>query len=144
MRYGTINCRACALEAKLPTVAQYRAQYDADVAAYRQTVLTAFEQSEDSLASLHILDQQLQPQLQAVTAAQRYYDLANARFHIGVDTYLNVFIAQTSLLSNQQTALTLHIQQMTSSVQLIEALGGGWNMNLLPSEKEVAARTAKP
>jgi outer membrane protein TolC len=71
-------------------------------------------------------------------------NLANARFHIGVDTYLNVFTAQASLLSNQQTALTLHIQQMTSSVQVIEALGGGWNMNLLPSEKEVAARTAKP
>ena len=58
----------------------------------------------------------------------------------GVDTYLNVFTAQTSLLGNQQTAITLQVQQMTSSVQLIEALGGGWDTSQLPSEKAVARR----
>ena len=72
--------------------------------------------------------------------AQRYLDIALARYRTGVDTYLNVFTAQTSLLSNQQTAVSLHIQQMTSSVQLIEALGGGWDITQLPSEKAVAAK----
>jgi len=122
------------------TLAQYQAQYEADVAAYRQTVLTAFQQSEDYLASLRILKEQLQQQNQAVVAAQRYFDLADIRYRTGVDTYLNVFTAQSSLLTNQQTAISLRIQQMTSSVQLIEALGGGWDTTQLPSEKAVAAK----
>jgi outer membrane protein TolC len=102
-------------------------------------VLTAFQQTEDYLAASRIYEQQLQQQ-QAVTAAQRYFDLALSRYRTGVDTYLNAFIAQTSLLSNQQSAVSLHIQQMTSSVQLIEALGGGWDTTQLPSEKMVAAK----
>jgi NodT family efflux transporter outer membrane factor (OMF) lipoprotein len=122
------------------TIAQYQAQYDGDVAAYRQTTLTAFQQTEDYLASLRILTQQRQQQQQAIAAAQRYYDLADVRYRTGVDTYLNVFTAQTTLLSNQQTAVTLHVQQVTSSVQLIEALGGGWDVSQLPSEKSVAAK----
>ena len=122
------------------TIAQYQAQYDGDVAAYRQSVLTAFQQTEDYLASLRILAQQRQQQQQAIAAAQRYYDLADVRYRTGVDTYLNVFTAQTTLLSNQQTAVTLHVQQVTSSVQLIEALGGGWDVSQLPSEKSVAAK----
>jgi len=122
------------------TLAQYQAQYEADVAAYRQTVLTAFQQSEDYLASLRILKEQLQQQNQAVVAAQRYFDLADIRYRTGVDTYLNVFTAQSSLLTNQQTAISIRIQQMTSSVQLIEALGGGWDTTQLPSEKAVAAK----
>jgi hypothetical protein len=77
----------------------------------------------------------------AATAAQRYYDLCQRTLR--VDTHLNVFTVQTSLLSNQQTVLSLHLQQMTSSVELIEALGGGWNANLLPSTKEAAARNPK-
>jgi len=122
------------------TVAQYKAQYEADVAAYRQTVLTAFQQTEDALASERILAQQLQQQQDVIAAAQRYYDLSVVRYRTGVDTYLNVFTAQTTLLNDQQTAITLRVQQMTSSVQLIEALGGGWDTTQLPSEKEVAAK----
>jgi NodT family efflux transporter outer membrane factor (OMF) lipoprotein len=122
------------------TVAQYKAQYDADVASYRQTVLTAFQQTEDSLASERILAKQLQQQQDVITAAQRYYDLSVVRYRTGVDTYLNVFTAQNSLLSDQQTSITLRVQQMTSSVTLIEALGGGWETTQLPSEKEVAAK----
>jgi NodT family efflux transporter outer membrane factor (OMF) lipoprotein len=121
-------------------IAQYKAQYEADAAAYRQTVLTAFQQTEDYLASVRYLGEQRQEQQNSIAAAQRYYDLSLIRYKTGVDTYLNVFTAQTSLLSNQQTAITLQVQQMTSSVQLIEALGGGWNTSELPSEKAVARK----
>jgi NodT family efflux transporter outer membrane factor (OMF) lipoprotein len=119
---------------------QYKAQYEANAAAYRQTVLTAFQQTEDYLAAERFLGQQRQEQQEAIVAAQRYYDLSNIRYKTGVDTYLNVFTAETSLLGNQQTGVNLYIQQMTSSVQLIEALGGGWNLSQLPSEKAVATK----
>ncbi|WP_353069898.1 efflux transporter outer membrane subunit [Tunturibacter empetritectus] len=122
------------------TVAQYKAQYDADVASYRQTVLTAFQQTEDSLASERILAKQLQQEQEVIAAAQRYYDLSVVRYRTGVDTYLNVFTAQNTLLADQQTQVNLRVQQMTSSVQLIEALGGGWDTTQLPTEKEVAAK----
>ena len=119
------------------TIAQYRAQYEGDVAAYRQTVLAAFQQTEDYLAAERILARQLEQQQEVVAAAQRYYDLAAVRYRTGVDTYLNVFVAQTALFSDQQAMITLRVQQMTDSVQLIEALGGGWDSKLLPTEKEV-------
>jgi NodT family efflux transporter outer membrane factor (OMF) lipoprotein len=119
---------------------QYKAQYEADAAAYRQAVLTAFQQVEDYLASDRGLDKQREQQQDVVGAAQRYYDLSNVRYKTGVDTYLNVFTAEASLLGNQQTAITLHVQEMTSSVQLIEALGGGWDTTQLPTEKAVAAK----
>jgi NodT family efflux transporter outer membrane factor (OMF) lipoprotein len=119
---------------------QYKAQYEANAAAYRQTVLTAFQQTEDYLAAERFLGQQRRQQQEAVDAAQRYYDLSNIRYKTGVDTYLNVFTAETSLLSNQQTVISLYVQQMTSTVQLIEALGGGWNTSQLPSEKAVASK----
>ena len=119
---------------------QYKAQYEADAAAYRQTVLTAFQQTEDYLAADHYLGQQRQQQQDAVAAAQRYYDLSNIRYTTGVDTYLNVFTAETSLLSNQQAAINVYVQQMTSSVQLVEALGGGWDTTQLPSEKQLSRK----
>jgi NodT family efflux transporter outer membrane factor (OMF) lipoprotein len=119
---------------------QYKAEYEADAAAYRQTVLTAFQQTEDNLASIRLLGQQRSEQQDAIVAAQRYYDLSNIRYKTGIDTFLNVFTAQTSLLTNQQTAVNLRVQQMTSSVQLIEALGGGWDTSQLPTEKAVAKR----
>jgi NodT family efflux transporter outer membrane factor (OMF) lipoprotein len=122
------------------TMAQYTALYNADVAGYKQTVLAAFQQTEDGLASLRLLTQQIEQQQETVTSAQRYFDVATARFTTGLDPYLNVFTAQATLLTNQQTMITLRVQQMTSSVQLIEALGGGWNVNQLPSEHEVAAK----
>ena len=121
------------------TVAQYRAQYEGDVAAYRQTVLAAFQQTEDYLAAQRILGEQIGQQRDVVAAAQHYYDLAAVRYRTGVDTYLNVFVAQTALFSDQQSMITLRVQQMTSSVQLIESLGGGWDRTQLPSEKDVAS-----
>ena len=122
------------------TVAQYTAQYNADVAAYRQTVLTAFQQTEDYIATERILGQQIQQQNDAIAAAQHYLDLENIRYKTGVDPYLDVATAETSLLTNQQTEVTLRIQQMTSNVQLIEALGGGWDVSQLPSTKSVGAK----
>jgi NodT family efflux transporter outer membrane factor (OMF) lipoprotein len=116
------------------TVQQYRAAYDQTVANYRQTVLTAFQQVEDNLAALRILSQQVQQQDAAVSAAQRYLAIATDRYKLGLDPYLDVISAQTTLLSNQQTAATLRMQQLTDSVQLIEALGGGWDATQLSSE----------
>jgi NodT family efflux transporter outer membrane factor (OMF) lipoprotein len=115
------------------TVAQYRAAYDQAVANYRQTVLTAFQQVEDNLAALRVLAQEIKQQDEAVKAAQRYLDIANSRYQLGLDPYLNVITAQTTLLTNQQTDAQLHMQQLIDSVQLIEALGGGWDTSQLPS-----------
>jgi NodT family efflux transporter outer membrane factor (OMF) lipoprotein len=107
------------------------ATYRGAVAGYRETVLAAFQAVEDNLAELRILSQERQQQDAAVAASQRYLKLALDRYRLGVDSYLNVITAQTTLLSNQRTALTLRQEQMTASVQLINALGGGWTTNEL-------------
>ena len=120
------------------TVQQYRASYDRSVANYRETVLTAFQQVEDNLAALRILSQEIKQQDTAVTSAQRNLQLAMQRYQAGIDPYLNVITAQTTLLTNQQAAVNLRRDQMTASVQLIEALGGGWDAGQLPSMKEVS------
>jgi NodT family efflux transporter outer membrane factor (OMF) lipoprotein len=123
------------------TMQQYRATYEQMIATYRQDVLTAFQQVEDNLASLRILSQEIQEQDTAVMAAQRYLTIATDRYRLGLDPYLDVITAQTALFGNQQTEVTLKMQQMTSSVQLIEALGGGWDASQLPS---AASMIAKP
>jgi NodT family efflux transporter outer membrane factor (OMF) lipoprotein len=123
------------------TVIQFRAQYDEAVANYRQAVLTAFQQVEDDLASLRILSVEIQHQDAAVNSAQRDLVLATDRYKLGLDPYLNVISAQTSLLTNQETAVTLRIQQMTASGGLIQALGGGWNTSQLPSPAQLISKT---
>jgi NodT family efflux transporter outer membrane factor (OMF) lipoprotein len=120
------------------TVQQYRAQYDGTVANYRQAVLTAFQQVEDNLASLRILSLEIHDQGAAVKSAERNLAVATDRYKTGIDPYLNVLTAQTTLLSNQQTEVTLRTQQMTASGNLIEALGGGWNASQLPSPAQLA------
>jgi NodT family efflux transporter outer membrane factor (OMF) lipoprotein len=125
------------------TVLQFEATYNANVAGYRQTVLTAFQQVEDFLAAVRILSQQIELQQQAVKSAERFLELANARYYTGVDTYLNVLVAQTTLLSNQQNLASLRTQAMTASVQLIQALGGGWDSSQLPSPAQVTGRITK-
>ncbi len=122
------------------TVAKFTALYNADVANYRQVVLTAFQQTEDSLAGLRLIGVQITQQDEAVRSAQRFYDLATVRYKTGLDPYLNIFTAQATLLSNQQIEIALRTQQLTTSVQLIEALGGGWNVSRLPSERDVAVK----
>jgi len=115
------------------TLAQYHAAYDSAVAQYRQTVLSAFQQVEDNLASLRILDTEIQQQYVAVKSSEHYLALAMERYRTGIDSYLNVITAQTTLLSNRQTLVNLQTQRMTAAVQLIEALGGGWDASQLPS-----------
>jgi NodT family efflux transporter outer membrane factor (OMF) lipoprotein len=115
------------------TVAQFQANYDQTVATYRQTVLTAFQQVEDNLASLRILSQEIEQQDAAVAAAQKLLNIATDRYKLGLDPYLDVITAQTTLLANQQTAVQLRLQQVTASVQLIEAVGGGWDASQIPA-----------
>lgn len=122
------------------TVEQYQATYDQTVASYRQTVLTAFQQVEDNLAALRIIKQVIDEQDSAVESAQRSLDEANIRYKAGLDPYLNVITAQTTLLSAQQSAVTLRMQQMLATVQLIKAVGGGWDASELPSPKELAMK----
>ncbi len=126
------------------TVEQYRAQYDQTVANYRNTVLTSFQQVEDNLSSLRILSQEVHEQDLAVDAAHRGLTLATDRYRLGIDPYLNVITAQTTLLSNQQTALNLRIQQIVSSVQLVEALGGGWDAKTLATGHQIITRSDVP
>lgn len=126
------------------TVDQYRATYDQTVASYRETVLTAFQQVEDNLASLRILEQDIEQQNAAVEAAARALQEAIVRYKAGIDPYLNVISAQTVLLSDQQTAVTFRMQQMVASVQLIKALGGGWQTSQLPSPKELSSTPPTP
>ncbi|HEV3059798.1 MAG TPA: efflux transporter outer membrane subunit [Vicinamibacterales bacterium] len=121
------------------TVQQYQAIFNQVVATYRQTVLGAFQQVEDSLAAIRIVAREIQQQDTAVESARRNLRLATARYRAGIDPYLNVITAQTTLLINQQTAVALRRQQMTSSVQLVEALGGGWSVSDLPTPHNVAA-----
>jgi NodT family efflux transporter outer membrane factor (OMF) lipoprotein len=123
-------------------VQQYKAQYDADAAAYQQTVLTAFEQVEDYLATLRITSQQIVQQDTAVKSAQRYVDIATARYETGVDPYLNVVSAQTTLLNDQQSQVSLRISAMTAAVQLVQALGGGWDATQLPSAISITSGAA--
>jgi NodT family efflux transporter outer membrane factor (OMF) lipoprotein len=127
------------------TVAQYTAAYHADVAAYKQTVLTAFQQVEDYIATLRILSQQIARQDAAVQAAQRYLDIATSRYQTGLDPYLDVLIAQDTLLSDQQAQVTLHVSEITAAVQLIQALGGGWDVAQLPTPSQVTSKqTSRP
>jgi len=113
------------------------AQYDATVAGYRQTVLTSFQEVEDNLAALRILSRELEEQNDAVASAQRALSLAMERYKSGIDSYLNVITAQATLLDNQRTAVNLQMEQMTASVELIKALGGGWNASELPTQKQL-------
>jgi NodT family efflux transporter outer membrane factor (OMF) lipoprotein len=122
------------------TVEQYRAQYDQTVANYRNTVLTAFQQVEDNLSGLRILSEEIQQQDVAIQSAQRSLTLATDRYRLGIDPYLNVITAQTTLFSNQQTAVNLRITQIVDSVQLVEALGGGWDASSLPTSQQIVSR----
>ncbi len=123
------------------TVQQYRSMYDETVANYRQTVLTAFQQVEDNLSSLRILSKEIQEQQVAINSAQRFLTDANNRWKLGLDPYLDVITAETALLSNQQTMVNLRMQQITASVQLVEALGGGWDKTQLPAAAALVTKT---
>jgi NodT family efflux transporter outer membrane factor (OMF) lipoprotein len=111
---------------------QARDNHAATVASYRENVLEAFQQVEDNLAALRLLDQELATQQVAVTSARRSVDLSTARYKRGITTYLEVLTAQSIALADERTAADLMARRMTASVQLIKALGGGWDRTQLP------------
>jgi NodT family efflux transporter outer membrane factor (OMF) lipoprotein len=119
---------------------QYTATYNADLAGYRQTVLTAFQQVEDYMAATRVYSQQILDEQNAVKLAQQYLDLETERYNSGVDPYVDVVQAQTTLLSDQQALNTLEVEEMTSAVQLVQALGGGWDRSQLPTPAQVTAK----
>ncbi|HLH08865.1 MAG TPA: efflux transporter outer membrane subunit [Terriglobales bacterium] len=119
---------------------QYTATYNSHLALYRQTVLVAFEQVEDYLAAVRIYSQQIQREREALTSAQEYLNLSTARYQTGIDPYLNVLTAQNTVFSDEQTLVTLQIEQMVSAVSLIEALGGGWDLSQLPTPSQVSQK----
>jgi NodT family efflux transporter outer membrane factor (OMF) lipoprotein len=119
---------------------QYQATYNADLATYRQTTLTAFQQVEDALAGTRVFSQQILRQQEAVKSAQEFLTLETERYDAGVDPYVDVITAQTTLLNDQITLNTLQVEEMTSSVQLVQALGGGWDRSQLPTPKQVSAK----
>ncbi len=125
------------------TVNQYIATYNANVAAYRQSVLVAFEQAEDSLAAVRILSQQILRQQEAVDSSRTFLRLELTRYEGGIDPYIDVVTAQTTLLSNEQSLTNLQVQEMTASVQLIEALGGGWDRSQLPTAAQITQVPSK-
>jgi outer membrane protein TolC len=102
------------------------------VANYRQNVLNAFQEVEDNLAALRILDQESTVQQAAVAAAERSLNISTSRYKGGVTTYLEVLTAQTTQLSNERTQEDIETRQFVASVQLILALGGGWDTSQLP------------
>ena len=121
--------------------AQYNqaiAGFDASVAAYRQAVLTGFQEVEDNLAALRILEEQAQVQNQAVASANQALALTNNQYQAGTVSYLNVMTAQTAALSNRQTAVQLQGDRLNAAVLLVKALGGGWNETLMPTEEQAA------
>lgn len=122
---------------------QYTAVYNANLAAYRETVLTAFEQVEDNLAATRIYSQQILEQKAALADAERVLAMEQSRYRLGLDPYLDVITDQTAVLTAQQTLAELEVEQMTASVQLVEALGGGWSRAELPTPKQVGAKLSK-
>jgi NodT family efflux transporter outer membrane factor (OMF) lipoprotein len=111
---------------------QANASYDETVANYRQTTLTAFQQVEDNLVALRVLNQEADHQHQATAAAESAQQIFNNRYVGGLDTYLQVVTAQTTALSNERNDIDIMRRQMDASVLLIKALGGGWNVTDLP------------
>ena len=110
-----------------------QAAYDATVAAYRQTVLSAFQEVEDDLSNLRYLAEQAVEEQEAVVAAQEALSLEMDRYRAGTDSYLNVITTQTIALGDEQTAITVLQRRMSAAVDLIKALGGGWDASALPS-----------
>ena len=128
--------------ARPAAVAAARATYDQNVAVYRQTVLTAFQQVEDALSNLRILEQQAAAEAIAVASTQRAVDLTLNAYRAGTVAYTSVITEQTLLLSDQQTALAVRQSRLVASVALIEALGGGWSAAALPTP--TALKRANP
>ena len=119
---------------------QARAAYDFQVAAYRENVLSAFQQVEDNLAAVRILENEAKVQDEAVVAAQHSLDLSITRYKGGVTSYLEVITAQSAALADEVTAVNILGRRMASTVLLIQALGGGWERSSLPERPECCGK----
>jgi len=119
---------------------QARAAYDYQVAAYRENVLTGFQQVEDNLAAVRILENEAKVQDEAVAAAQRSLELSTTRYKGGVTSYLEVITAQNAALADEVTAVNILGRRMASTVLLIQALGGGWDRSSLPERPECCGK----
>ncbi len=115
------------MESPATTVAAAKANYHATVASYRQTVLSAFQDVEDNLASLRILNQQIAVQREAALHASKALAIANNQYKAGIAPYVNVLVAQVQSLSAEKNEIDINYQRMTASVALIKALGGDWD-----------------
>jgi NodT family efflux transporter outer membrane factor (OMF) lipoprotein len=120
------------------TLEQAQASYDAAVAVYRQSVLTAFQNVEDNLSALRVLEDEAKQQAAAVTAAERSLELAINQYQGGITAYLQVITAQAIALSNEETAVQLLTRRMVACVSLVQAIGGDFNVSGLPTPQEVA------
>jgi NodT family efflux transporter outer membrane factor (OMF) lipoprotein len=119
---------------------QARAAYDSQVASYRQSVLDGFQQVEDNLAAVRILENEAKIQDEAVVAAQHSLDLSITRYKGGVTSYLEVITAQNAALADEVTAVNILGRRMANTVLLIQALGGGWNRSSLPARPECCGK----
>jgi outer membrane protein TolC len=124
---GALNETVLDFGARPAQVRQARAAYDQTVANYRETVLTAFQQVEDELATLRILEQQVEVQEQTVKSADLAVQLTLNQYRAGTVAYTSVVTAQAVALGDAQTLLTIRQNRLVASVVLIQALGGGWN-----------------
>jgi NodT family efflux transporter outer membrane factor (OMF) lipoprotein len=123
-------------------VEQARAAYDQTVAEYRQSVLTGFQQVEDELSTLRILEQQAQVEIEVVKSAQEAARLTLNQYKAGTVPYSSVITAQATALSDEQTALTVTQNRLTASVALVQAIGGGWDAGKLPRTDQVEDDTS--
>lgn len=121
-----------------------RAAYDGTVATYRQSVLTGFQEVEDNLSALRILEEQAKVQDAAVAAATQSVQLYTNQYKAGTLSYLDVVVVQDTLLNNQVTAVTILGSRMNAAVLLIKALGGGWQVGDLPTSDDLAERKNLP
>jgi len=119
------------------------AAYDQTVANYRETVLTGFQQVEDNLAALRILEKEADTQQRAVLASQKYLELSLTRYRGGITSYLEVTTAQSAALTDEVTAVNILGRRMTSAVLLIQALGGGWDRSSLPARPECCGKLTR-
>ncbi len=112
---------------------QAKASFDQSVDNYRETVLTAFQEVEDNLAALRILQDEAKTEDAAVTAAEHSLSLSNSRYKGGVANYLEVTTAQSAALTDERAAVDILTRRMEASVLLVKAIGGGWNVSKIPT-----------
>lgn len=112
---------------------QAKAQFDQSVDNYRQTVLNAFQETEDNLAALRVLEEEAKTEDAAVAASERSLSLSNSRYRGGVANYLEVITAQSAALADERAAVDISSRRMAASVLLIKALGGGWDVSQMPA-----------